>query len=407
MTAETSTREVGRTSVDQMTPTGARIAVASSGLGHIHRGIETWAADLGHALHRSGEQVTLFQGAGEPAEPWRINLNCLRRTDPRALALVQRWGPLYGYHWGFSSGYQLEQQSMAFRLWPMIRRDFDLLHVQDPWLALLLDRLHRAGLSRPRVILAHGTEEPPAFLRRLGVLQHLAPAYLDDWKSQQPARQQVFAIPNFVDTECFRPGDRPAARERWGLPQHGLIVLCVAAIKRGHKRVDYLVSEFADWLSRRPERAAPALLVIAGGREDETDEVIEHGTRMLGDRVRFIEGVSREAMPSLYQAADFFALASLTEMMPIAVLEALASGLPVACSATPTLNWMVGPAGTPRALSERGGLTIQFEELADEAERARRGEAARRHALECFSETAVLGQIRSMYRRVLRERVAK
>jgi hypothetical protein len=39
-----------------------KIAIASSGLGHVTRGIETWADDLGTALHRCGVNVTLFKG---------------------------------------------------------------------------------------------------------------------------------------------------------------------------------------------------------------------------------------------------------------------------------------------------------------------------------------------------------
>jgi hypothetical protein len=39
-----------------------RIAIASSGLGHVARGIESWAADLGKALAERGERIALFKG---------------------------------------------------------------------------------------------------------------------------------------------------------------------------------------------------------------------------------------------------------------------------------------------------------------------------------------------------------
>jgi glycosyltransferase involved in cell wall biosynthesis len=374
-----------------------RVAVACSGLGHISRGIETWAADLTSALRRYGQPVVLFQGAGAPEAGWRETLPCARRFDPGTERWVRRLSRVGGWRFGFGSGYQAEQTTFSWRLWPRIRREFDLLHVQDPWIGLLLERLRRAGLSRPRVILAHGTEEPPRALARFGVLQHLAPCYLDEWEAHRPAEQAVFAVPNFVDTERFRPGDRKAARAEWGLPQDGLVVLCVAAIKRHHKRIDYLLREVAEFRKRSAE---PVTLVVAGGREAETDEVMAEGRALLGDSVRFLEGVPRERVPSLYQVADVFALASRHEMLPIAVLEALSSGLPVACSDTPVLRWMVGPAGEPANVAEPGGLLVQLERLSSPRERERRSREARKHAEETFSEEVVIRQVLEMYRRV-------
>lgn len=380
---------------------GFRVAIASSGLGHIHRGIETWAADTARALRRAGQDVVLFQGAGPVAEPWQQVVPCLRRFDPAAERWVRRLKRLGGWRCGFGFGYQAEQTTFALRLWPRVRRDFDILHVQDSWLALLMDRLHRAGLSRPRVILAHGTEEPARDLRRYSCLQHLAPCYVTDWEEHRPARQAVFAIPNFVDVQWFRPGDRRLARREWGLPEDHLIVLCVAAIKKAHKRVDYLVHEFARFAHSCPQ---PATLVVAGAREQETDEVVALGRERLGDRVRFLEGVRREKMPGLFQAADLFALASLHEMMPIAVLEALASGLPIACSNTPTLQWMAGPAGRLSDISQEGGLAAQLEQLAAPRQREAFARAARAHAERTFSEPVVVSQVLEMYQAVMEQK---
>jgi 1,2-diacylglycerol 3-alpha-glucosyltransferase len=378
-----------------------RIAVASSGLGHINRGIETWAADLSAALRRTGEEVTLFQAAGKPTEAWQVVLNCRRRFDPDTERLVQGLSRLGGWRYGYGSGYQAEQTSFARLLWPFVRSKFDILHVQDPWLALILDRLHRSGLSRAKVILAHGTEEPPAFLRRCSVLQHLAPNYLEEWRTHQPRGQQVFAVPNFVDTARFQPGDQAAARAIWGIPRDALVVLCVAAIKKHHKRVDYLIQEFA---SLRRFAGRRTVLVVAGGREQETDDIIAQGKALLGEDVLFLEGLDRIKMPRLYQAADLFCLASLHEMMPIAVLEALSSGLPVACNDTPTLRWMVGDAGEPSDLSLQGALAEQLRRLSQPERRQVFSARARVRAEQAFSEAAVLGQVLSMYATVLETR---
>lgn len=383
---------------------GVPIAIASSGLGHIRRGIETWAEDLAAELQARGTRVTLFQGAGTPAESWKVALSCRRRFDAETQRLVRFFQKLGGWRYGMGSGYEIEQTTFAWNLWKRVRRDYSVLHVQDPWLAFVMDRLHRIGRSRPQVILAHGTEEPPAFLRRLSNLQHLAPCYLEEWEAHRPPGQRVYAIPNFVDVERFHPGDRTRERARWNIPPNTVAVLCTAAIKRHHKRIDQLLLEFDRF---RREVSRPALLIVAGAREAETDEVKRLGQELLGDQVRFLESIPRTDMPSLMRAADLFALASLHEMMPIAVLEALASGLPVVANNTPTLAWMVGPAGRLPDLSQPGTLAETLRALVEGDELPQLREAARRHAVAHFSPTAVVAQITDMYQDVLDARNAR
>jgi 1,2-diacylglycerol 3-alpha-glucosyltransferase len=375
-----------------------RIAVASSGLDHIRRGIESWANDLGAALQRSGAQVTLFQASGVPSEPWRHVLPCWRRNDPRTQRLLSITRKIGGWRYGFGSGYEIEQSTFALPLWAAIRTRYDILHVQDPWVARVLDVFHRKGWSRPRVILAHGTEETADELRKFSCLQHLAPCYLDEWKPLQPPGQRAFAVPNFIDTNVFRPGDREESRAQWGIPRDALVVLSVAALKKHHKRCDYLIREFAEF---QKSLATPAMLVMAGGWEQETAEVVSLGKSLLGDSLLVLQSLDRARMPSLYQAADVFAIASLHEMMPIAVLEALSSGLPVTCNWTPVLEWMAGPAGLPQDLSQPGGLMAQWQRLADQRARAACAAAARQHAESTFSEAAVLRQIFEMYENVM------
>ena len=380
---------------------GPRVAVACSGLGHVFRGVETWAIDLAHALDQAGHNVTLFQGSGEAEAEWQRVLHCMKRTDGRAENLAKRLVRLGGWKYGVGSGYQLEQTTFALKLWPRVRRDYDIVHTQDPWVALHLERLRRKGLSRPHVILAHGTEEPTKFLQEFAVLQHLAPCYLDAWDALKPAGQQAFAIGNFVKTDRFRPGDQAAARAEWELPADHLIVLSVAAIKKHHKRVDYLLQEFAQFAAHL---GRPATLVVAGGREPETDEVMQLGQELLGSQVRFLTGVSRERMPGLYQTADIFALASLSEMMPIALLEAIASGLPIACSDTPTLRWMIGPGGCPTAIDQPGALAAQLSRLSDPGVRDLHGRKARAYAQATFSQEVIVREIGQMYEAVMKTR---
>src|ERR1700759_3793988 len=86
-----------------------QIAVASSGLGHIRRGVETWAEDTGAALYRRGVDVTTFRGGDSPAREWEKAVPCMRRFDFRTDQVVNFFRPFGGWRCGVGSGYQLEQ----------------------------------------------------------------------------------------------------------------------------------------------------------------------------------------------------------------------------------------------------------------------------------------------------------
>jgi 1,2-diacylglycerol 3-alpha-glucosyltransferase len=369
-----------------------RIAVASSGLGHVRRGVETWAEDLAAALRSAGQDVTLFKGGGEPAEPWRVRLACLQRFDPRTAKLLKIFRRLGGWRYGMGSDYQIEQTTFAFSLWRKIRRDYDILHVQDPWLALVLDRLHRVGLSRPKVILGHGTEEDVSFLRKLSNLQHLTPMYDEDWQKHRPVGQFSAGIPLFVDTDRFLPGNKQAARREWGLPQDSFVVLSVAALKKTHKRCDYVIREFVEFRKSCPE----AVLVLAGARERETDEIIALAESIGEGSVRVFASVERERLVPLYQAADVFVLGSLWEMFGIVVIEALSCGLPVICHSTAALNWVVGEGGWPTDLQSPHAMADALRSVLRADLRAATV-AARGRAVSVFGQHEVMGQIVRMY----------
>lgn len=371
-----------------------RIAVACSGLGHVQRGIESWAADLASALQQTGANVSLFGGGRRNGA---IALPTLRRTGTTAIALARVLRHLGGWRYGMGSPYDVEQTSFALALWWRIRREFDILHVQDPMIAIWLQRAHRAGLSRPAVIYANGTGEGASVMRRFAFLQLLTQAAADAWQPQKPAGQSVFMIPNFIDTAYFHPGDRNAARTRFGLPLGQTIILCCAAIRRFHKRIDVLLQGFAE-LCR--QTGTDAILVIAGGREPDTDDLVAEGTALLGDRVRFLPDLARETMPDLYRCADAFVLASLYEMFGIVLLEALATGLPVLCNDTPAFRAIVGPGGLFADLTEPASIARGLSDLLQPATRAELAEAGRAHVAQHYSRAAVTGAVTAMYHSV-------
>lgn len=389
-----------------------RIAVASSGLGHIARGVEAWAADLGRALFERRQAVTLFKGAGRPEAPYERVIRCWRQGAPGTRRLL-RWLPSRGmWRLGLGSAVQVEQTTFALGLLGHLRRErIDVLHVQDPLVALIVQGARRLGLVRTVPILAHGTEEPLEFLSKIKYLQHLAPWHLEQARAAGVWKPTWTAIPNFIDTDLFRPGQSDALRAELGLSPGELVVLTVAAVKRHHKRVDYLLEEFArlleSWAGPRPT------LVVAGGRGPDTDELVAQGNKRLGKNVRFLIDFPRHRIAEVYRAADVFALCSLFEMMPISVLEATASGLPCLVHRHPILEWMVGPGGKPLDLNTPGALADGLREILTEPDLRRRlGLRGRDHCVAGFSRDRVVDQILDYYefvttnafRRVLRSR---
>jgi len=398
------TANTGKLAEDDLRQTHARgisdqvrVAVACSGLGHIQRGVEAWAQDLGRALKDAGANITIY---GNGNDENVIPIPCLRRTSTGAIWLARALRSFGGWHYGLGSAYEVEQATFALALWPQMCRSIDIVHVQDPVLAAYFEWAHRRGLCRAKVIYANGTNEGAKTMREFAYLQCLTAASFEAWKLQKPPKQKIFMIPNFIDTAVFSPGDRRQAREALGLPLDRHILLCCAAIRRHHKRIDYLISEFAAALA---EAHCDAMLVIAGARESDTDELIEYGKALLGDKIHFLQNVPRDQMPYLYRAADIFTLASLHEMFGIVLLEAMATGLPIICNDSQEFHAIVGPAGYYCDLSSKGSLAKAVIHLLEDGTRALLEGEARRHVEAYFSVKAVLPQILQMYLSVLSE----
>ena len=398
-----------------------KIAVVSSGLGHIARGIETWADDLGSALHRRGMNVTLFKGGGAANFPFERVVRCAQRNQHFAKCLATV-GKRFFWRYGFGSPYTVEQQTFASSLIPQLAAGwYDIVHMQDPWLAWCLEQARRKGKHHAKVILAHGTEEPLEFLQQFEHVQELAPYYLERDRQETEVRIQKteisglrsqdsslqaslpgwYAIPNFVNIDRFSPSVGPLPRKDLGIPENAFVILCVSAIKRTHKRVDAVIDAVAQSRLQSPETRVH--LVVAGAHETESNSVIAYGKEKLGDVVAFLTNFDRAKMPGLYRIADVMIHGSLVEMMPIALLEATASGLPVVAHKWPVIEWIVGDGGTCVDATKPGVLADALVPYLSPEFRAEKSATARSRAVSMFSEEVVVKQIIEMYRAVLKK----
>ncbi|MEZ6075666.1 MAG: glycosyltransferase [Pirellulaceae bacterium] len=119
----------------------------------------------------------------------------------------------------------------------------------------------------------------------------------------------------------------------------------------------------------------------------------------------FVVDAPQSAMPDLYRMADILLHGSLKEMMPMALLEATASGLPCLCHYHPVMEWMVGPGGVALNLEVAGELANAVCSLASDIGRRKTlSKAARLHCISLFDRQTVVDQILAYYSMVHRYR---
>lgn len=184
---------------------------------------------------------------------------------------------------------------------------------------------------------------------------------------------EVAVIANGVAPPPPAPEPEPAPRD----PADGAPVVLYAGRLRTRKAVAVLLAAFARLRVEHPA----AVLVVAG--DGEQRPALEAQSRRLGiaAAVRFLGAQPRDAMPALYAAADLFCLPSLYEGFPLAILEAMAAGLPVVATAVAGVPEAVehGVTGLLVPPEDAAALARALAELAADPERARRmGEAGRR-----------------------------
>jgi glycosyltransferase involved in cell wall biosynthesis len=134
-------------------------------------------------------------------------------------------------------------------------------------------------------------------------------------------------VPNIVDLERFRP--MPASTNGGGLVRRSLGEGGPHLLIARHLEPIYDVETGLRAFQLLRQRYPTAVLDVAGAGPDR--ERLERLSRDLGleRSVRFLGQVENETMPSLYRFADIALNPSLVDNMPISILEALASGVPV------------------------------------------------------------------------------
>jgi UDP-glucose:(heptosyl)LPS alpha-1,3-glucosyltransferase len=207
---------------------------------------------------------------------------------------------------------------------------------------------------------------------------------------------KLVLIRNAVDAARFHPGlraeHRTEVREQLRLPRDARVALHVGS---GFERKG--VRALLEALARAP--CAPCAIVAGRDKHSARYQAL---ARRLGieERVRFVGSVS-DVRP-YHAAADFFVLATLYDPQPNALLEAMASGLPVVTTRKCGGAELVaeGANGFVRDALDVAGIAEAMERL-DPGTAARLGEAARAAVLP-YTPEAMAAEYVALYRRLLR-----
>ena len=169
------------------------------------------------------------------------------------------------------------------------------------------------------------------------------------------APERIHVLHNGVDRNVFHPGLcarlGPTARAEWDLPPDAFVLASVGSgfARKGLRHTIDIAASLA-------RRKVPVFALVAG-KGSVGRYARQARQRGISDRVRFL-GPVRD-VERVYAAADAFVLPSLYEPFGIAVLEALACGLPVV---------VTRDCGVAEVLEDgREGLLL---ERPDESERA-------------------------------------
>ena len=282
------------------------------------------------------------------------------------------------------------------------------------WLARLFRMkivltLHTAGQDEPIAIRARSVLAYRSLIAADRVLS-VSPLLSDRYRASGLPQDKLAQTCNGVNITRFRPAgdaERRALRTDLGLPD-GKIILFVGFFSRD-KRPDVL---FDAWTRMSAASSEPLVLVCVGATRSpyfEVDSGLADRMRAgaeelkLGGRLRLIAPTND--VDRYFRSADVFALPSVREAMPMALLEAMACGLPCVASLLPGATdvlitdgangRLVPPADAPALASALADV------LGNPSAAARLGAAARRTIEERYSVTRAADDWMAAYRHVL------
>lgn len=298
-------------------------------------GIGRYVAHLAHALDRlltPDEEMTVLYRPNAPARQpvcphaWQRTTCLPVNTSP--FTPPQQWQIPSLLHHLRATLYHSPYYLMPYRPQrPTILTVYDVIPLRYPyyvsWRARLLFRLmKRLAIRTADAIIA---------------ISHATARDMQTFFNVDPTRMHVIPLAADRHFRPLPPEKQAEARTRMGLPAR--YVLYVGSNKP-HKNLTRLVRA---WATLRPPDTT---LIIAGAWLPAYPEPLQLAMHLgLGEQqIRFLGPVDEHDLPALYASALAFVFPSLYEGFGLPVLEAMACGVPVACSNVSSLPEVAGEA---------------------------------------------------------------
>lgn len=134
----------------------------------------------------------------------------------------------------------------------------------------------------------------------------------------------IEVVPNGVDIKPFQQASNKQDRAQFGFNPDQVLLVYVGRLGP-EKNLSFLLRSFAG-----TAKAYDHIGLLLVGDGPERQDLQEQAAYLkIDDRVHFAGSVPYEQMPSYLCMADTFVTASITEVHPLSVIEAMAAGLPV------------------------------------------------------------------------------
>jgi glycosyltransferase involved in cell wall biosynthesis len=216
--------------------------------------------------------------------------------------------------------------------------------------------------------------------------------------------ESIEVIPTGIDLTPFQLEVDPAkVRSELGLPPDAYVFGTVGRLERPKGHV-YLLRAF----ERIAKANARARLVLVG--DGSLAKPLQEEAARLGFAERVVFAGSRRNVPYLLRAMDVFVFPSLWEGQGLALVEAMASGLPVVASRVGGVSEVITdgtcgklvPAGSPEALAE-----AMLAVMANPARAREMGTAARARAESVFGASRMIERLEELYLEIVAEKCGR
>jgi len=287
------------------------------------------------------------------------------------------------------------------------RSSYDLAHAffgfPTGWLC------YRTRKRLPYIISLRGSDVPGRHARLVLEYKLLGPVFKAIWTKanllvacSEGLRERAFrflpsvfidVIPNGVELDRFCP-----AREDTRTDVLKLITVGRLSVT---KRVEMLIEAVEKMC--RDGHSVRFTIVGGGGMEQELRQMVSR--KDLGHIIEITGRVAPEKVPDLYRRSDIFISASMQEGMSNAMLEAMASGLPIITTRCEGVEELVVDNGVVLEQANAASIAEAVVNLSRDSEGYGRMCIAARKRAEQFSWQSVAEQYLASYQRVAAQRI--